>query len=98
MPDSPQPAKENSMPLTDVIQAQSAVAQTAAHRPRPRAATQRHLLMCRPIHFDVTYSINPWMHPGKAVDGSLALSQWEELRNLYRELGHTVEEIDPLPG
>ncbi len=51
-----------------------------------------------PRHFDVTYSINPWMHPGKPVDGGLALRQWEGLRDLYRELGHTVQEIEPAPG
>ena len=22
------------------------------------------ILMCAPKHFEVTYSINPWMHPG----------------------------------
>lgn len=54
--------------------------------------------MCRPSHFEVSYSINPWMHPEKPVDNSLAVSQWEGLRDLYRELGHTVVEIDPLPG
>jgi N-dimethylarginine dimethylaminohydrolase len=54
--------------------------------------------MCPPRHFDVTYSINPWMHPGKPTDGALALRQWEGLRDLYRELGHTVHEIDPLEG
>ncbi|MFD8418903.1 dimethylargininase [Streptomyces sp. NPDC059466] len=65
---------------------------------RTRTATPRRLLMCPPDHFDVTYSINPWMHPGKPVDGALALRQWEGLRALYRELGHTVLEIAPVPG
>ncbi|MFI6107789.1 dimethylargininase [Streptomyces sp. NPDC093595] len=65
---------------------------------RTRTATPRRFLMCPPRHFDVTYSINPWMHPGKPTDGALALRQWEGLRDLYRELGHTVHEIDPLEG
>ncbi|MDG9720486.1 dimethylargininase [Streptomyces sp. DH24] len=65
---------------------------------RNRTATPRRFLMCPPRHFDVTYSINPWMNPGKPVDGALALRQWEGLRDLYRELGHTVLEIEPVPG
>ncbi|MFB7668160.1 dimethylargininase [Kitasatospora sp. NPDC056138] len=63
-----------------------------------RTATQRRLLMCAPHHFDVTYSINPWMAPEKPTDGSLALAQWERLRDLYRDLGHVVETVDPIPG
>ncbi|OEV02507.1 amidinotransferase [Streptomyces oceani] len=53
--------------------------------------------MCPPEHFSVTYSINPWMDPGKPVDLSLALTQWEHLRDHYRALGHTVEELTPQP-
>ncbi|AWZ06098.1 MULTISPECIES: dimethylargininase [unclassified Streptomyces] len=66
--------------------------------PASRVGTPRKLLMCPPSHFDVTYSINPWMVPEKPTDGPLALLQWEQLRDLFRELGHTVEIIDPLPG
>ncbi|MFG2475819.1 dimethylargininase [Streptomyces fagopyri] len=65
---------------------------------RTRTAIPRRFLMCPPRHFDVTYSINPWMNPGKPVDGSLAFRQWEGLRDLYRELGHTVLEIEPALG
>ncbi|MFE0464790.1 dimethylargininase [Kitasatospora sp. NPDC058965] len=73
----------------------------AAERPahhRQRTAVPRRLLMCRPRHFEVSYSINPWMHPEKPVDNGLAVLQWERLRELYLSLGHTVEVIDPLPG
>ncbi|WP_432108735.1 dimethylargininase [Streptomyces sp. AA1529] len=59
-------------------------------------ATRRYL-MCPPSHFRVTYSINPWMDPGKPVDLPLALAQWEALRDRYRALGHTVELLDPVP-
>jgi N-dimethylarginine dimethylaminohydrolase len=65
---------------------------------RTRTAVPRRFLMCRPRHFDVSYSINPWMHPEKPVDNSLAVQQWEGLRDLYRELGHTVLEIEPIEG
>ncbi|MEV0194788.1 dimethylargininase [Kitasatospora purpeofusca] len=63
-----------------------------------RVATPRRFLMCEPLHFDVTYSINPWMDPGKPVDPELALAQWTALRDLYVSLGHTVEVIEPAPG
>ncbi|TQF02411.1 amidinotransferase [Kitasatospora acidiphila] len=65
---------------------------------RTRTAVPRRFLMCRPRHFDVNYSINPWMNPEKPVDNSLAVRQWEGLRDLYRELGHTVLEIEPIDG
>ncbi|WP_405917285.1 MULTISPECIES: dimethylargininase [unclassified Streptomyces] len=63
-----------------------------------RRATPRRYLMCPPVHFDVTYAINPWMDPAKPVDVPLALAQWEDLRDRYRSLGHTVEELTPRPG
>ncbi|MFP3990945.1 amidinotransferase [Streptomyces sp. E11-3] len=63
----------------------------------PRHATPRRYLMCPPAHFKVTYSINPWMDPGKPVDVPLAVAQWEELRDRYRSLGHTVDELLPRP-
>lgn len=63
-----------------------------------RTATPRHYLMCRPTYFDVVYSINPWMDPGKPVDTALAVAQWEQLRQVYVELGHTVDLIDPVEG
>ncbi|WFE30782.1 arginine deiminase-related protein [Solwaraspora sp. WMMD791] len=61
-------------------------------------ATHRHYLMCRPTYFAVEYAINPWMDPTRPVDRELAIAQWEQLRDTYRELGHTVDEITPLPG
>ncbi|MFE1442273.1 dimethylargininase [Streptomyces sp. NPDC058739] len=66
--------------------------------PVRRKARLRNYAMCRPEHFEVTYSINPWMDPGKPTDKALALAQWENLRNLYAELGHYVQTIEPAPG
>lgn len=60
--------------------------------------SERRYLMCPPTYFDVVYSINPWMDPGKPVDAELAMLQWQRIRDTYRELGHQVELIDPLPG
>ncbi|WP_406068303.1 dimethylargininase [Streptomyces sp. NBC_01020] len=64
----------------------------------PRDARPRRYLMCPPAHFRVTYSINPWMDPSKPVELPLALAQWEDLRDRYRTLGHTVDILDPGPG
>ncbi|MCC9307411.1 arginine deiminase-related protein [Kitasatospora sp. RB6PN24] len=81
------------MPVTEVIGPQ-----TQSPSAPLRTARPRRLLMCRPSHYDVYYSINPWMEPEKPVDTGLAVLQWERLRELYQSLGHTVEVIDPLPG
>jgi len=54
--------------------------------------------MCPPTHFDVTYSINPWMDPDKPTSADFAVLQWERLRSQFLELGHEVEEITPVPG
>lgn len=59
---------------------------------------KRRYLMCRPTHFAVTYRINPWMDPTAPYDTALAISQWENLRQAFLSLGHTVDLIDPLPG
>jgi N-dimethylarginine dimethylaminohydrolase len=74
-----------------------------AAAPSAAASTQRrqHLrryLMCRPEHFTVSYSINPWMEPAKPTDTAKAVAQWQKLYDTYLELGHEVELIDPLPG
>jgi N-dimethylarginine dimethylaminohydrolase len=63
-----------------------------------RAATERQYLMCPPAHFDVVYSINPWMDPNKPVDQRLASLEWQRIRDIYLELGHKVEIVDPVHG
>jgi N-dimethylarginine dimethylaminohydrolase len=55
-------------------------------------------LMCRPTHFAVDYAINPWMDPSAPVDVDRAIAQWSALAGVYRDLGHTVDLIDPVPG
>jgi N-dimethylarginine dimethylaminohydrolase len=63
-----------------------------------RTARTRTYLMCRPTHFDVTYSINPWMRPEKPTATELALIQWNELYGILTGLGHEVQLIDPIEG
>ena len=63
-----------------------------------RVAVRRRFLMCSPVHFAVEYAINAWMTPGVVVDTALAVRQWETLRDTYRDLGHQVFELAPVPG
>jgi N-dimethylarginine dimethylaminohydrolase len=63
-----------------------------------RVASTRRYLMCPPTHFDVTYSINPWMEPDKPTDTALAVLQWERLRGVLLGLGHRVDLVAPVAG
>ncbi|HJB63539.1 MAG TPA: N-dimethylarginine dimethylaminohydrolase [Candidatus Microbacterium pullistercoris] len=63
-----------------------------------RAQHRRRYLMCRPEHFTVSYSINPWMEPAYPTDTSRAVAQWQRLYDAYLSLGHEIELIDPQPG
>ncbi|MGN7188574.1 dimethylargininase [Microbacterium enclense] len=63
-----------------------------------RVQQHRRYLMCRPEHFTVSYSINPWMEPSRPTDTDLALRQWQALYDTYTELGHDIELIDPVEG
>lgn len=62
-----------------------------------RRWTERRYLMCPPVHFDVRYSINPWMDPARPVDPKTALRQWEWLVTTYASYGHQVELLAPAP-
>jgi N-dimethylarginine dimethylaminohydrolase len=68
------------------------------HFVREPTATRRRYLMCRPEHFAVSYTINPWMDPLMPVDRALALRQWDTLRATYLDLGHRVDLLEPRPG
>jgi N-dimethylarginine dimethylaminohydrolase len=63
-----------------------------------RTATVRRYVMTRPQFFSVDYSINPWMDTTTPVDAGAALAQWQQLHDVYRQLGHTVDLVDPVPG
>jgi N-dimethylarginine dimethylaminohydrolase len=66
----------------------------------PQAGGQatRRYLMCPPAHFDVSYRINPWMHPGRPVDVDRAMTQWRRIEDAYLCAGHIVVTVDPLAG
>ena len=65
--------------------------------PRPR------FLMCRPRHFAVTYSINPWMNPAAWQESGDALyataqQQWDGLFHALGSSGASVELVEPRSG
>lgn len=59
-------------------------------------AVYNKAVMCRPTHFEVTYTINPWM--GGVVNRDLAMAQWNTLRALLEDCGVTVDVIEQAPG
>ncbi len=66
--------------------------------PDIRVPRRRRFLVCEPRHFAVQYAINPWMHPDLQVDVDLARDQWQSLIHVYRDHGHTVDTVEPVPG
>ncbi|CAN5837258.1 arginine deiminase-related protein [soil metagenome] len=54
--------------------------------------------MTPPAHFAVEYAINPWMDTSTPVDVYRAIAQWDNLRQTYLNLGHTVDLVEPVPG
>jgi N-dimethylarginine dimethylaminohydrolase len=63
-----------------------------------RQATVRHYVMTPPQFFAVDYAINPWMDTSNPVDTAAAQSQWQRLHDMYLQLGHSVDLVDPVPG
>lgn len=62
-----------------------------------------HLLMSPPDHFEVAYTINPWMNPDQwALDARRlardAQAGWAALKATYEALGARVEVKPPAPG
>lgn len=94
------------MTISDVAAAAAQVSDVAATRrrvgadipPKQRKSAVRHYAMTAPTFFAVEYAINPWMDPTTTVDTHKALDQWETLRKTYKELGHTVELVEPIAG
>ncbi|MDT7763304.1 MAG: hypothetical protein QOC63_2724 [Mycobacterium sp.] len=82
------------MTISDVAALAAPVSDVAA----TRASSLRHYAMTAPTFFTVEYAINPWMDPSTAVDTHVAMNQWETLRQTYKELGHTVELVEPVAG
>lgn len=82
--------------LSDVAGTAGVIA--SPHPRRGRTARLRHYVMTAPTFFAVDYAINPWMDTTTPVDIDVATAQWENLRDTYRRLGHTVDLVEPVPG
>src|SRR3989344_3983329 len=61
------------------------------------------ILMCRPDHYGIYYSINPWMKKILRNEGNQkirreALGQWHNLKSVYEEEGFAVQPISQVSG
>lgn len=54
----------------------------------------KKVLLCPPTAYDIKYEINPWMHVANKVDQKKVREQFEELKNVYKELGCEILEIE----
>jgi N-dimethylarginine dimethylaminohydrolase len=54
--------------------------------------------MCPPDYFGIEYEINPWMNIRVGSDTERSQSQWGALVETLRELGVTVEVMEPVAG
>jgi N-dimethylarginine dimethylaminohydrolase len=65
---------------------------------RPRA----RFLMCRPVHFAVSYAINPWMDPQswaseEHTHAAASRREWTGLTRRLTDLGAAIELVPPAP-
>lgn len=61
------------------------------------------ILMCAPDHFEVSYSINPWMDPAlwakeAGTLGENARREWRGLHRRLKKLGANIELVPPVAG
>jgi N-dimethylarginine dimethylaminohydrolase len=61
------------------------------------------ILMCAPEHFEVSYTINPWMDPTQwsreaPTLGLAARREWKRLKQKLTQLGATIELVPPVKG
>jgi N-dimethylarginine dimethylaminohydrolase len=73
------------------------------HTAATATPTAAHLMMSAPEHFEVSYTINPWMQPTqwsvspKKLAGD-AKRGWNQLKTTYERLGAQIEVQDPEAG
>jgi ornithine--oxo-acid transaminase len=54
--------------------------------------------MCPPQHFEVAYSINPWMRMEDPPDPARAWREWDDVVHALVEAGAAVDTLQPVPG
>lgn len=57
-----------------------------------------NILMCGPAHYEISYSINPWMNTQNGADNNAARSQWIHLADAIAKAGGVLHEMDPVKG
>ena len=62
-----------------------------------------HILMCRPKHFAVSYTINPWMDPSSwarddRVLAAAARREWAALHRALLDAGAQIDLVPSVPG
>ena len=68
-----------------------------------KMTSNRHIIMTDPAHFEVCYSINPWMQPTAWAQDQKAFRDkarvsWSELAHELRAVGFTIETIPAVAG
>lgn len=63
-----------------------------------RAGSGRRFLLCRPVHFDVTFEINPWMNRENRPDRERSFTEWEGLRQALEGCGAETFAVDSVEG
>src|SRR5262245_33670641 len=59
----------------------------------------RELLLCRPTHFRIAYSINPYMDPsGAQPDPAVLEREYVGLVEAHRDAGRALHFIEPEPA
>jgi N-dimethylarginine dimethylaminohydrolase len=54
--------------------------------------------MCPPDYYGIEYEINPWMSREVGAEPGESRRQWLGLHDTLRELGVTIELLEPVPG
>lgn len=57
----------------------------------------KEVLMCKPLYYSISYTINPWMMPG-SENKNVAYRQWERLVEIYEQLGIKINLIYQRPS
>ena len=53
------------------------------------------ILMCKPTHYGIKYSINPWMNLENQSDYSKSQKQWQKLHDTILSTGAEIEHVEP---
>lgn len=56
------------------------------------------ILMCPPDYYGIEYEINPWMSRSRGSDLLNARTQWQDLHDLLKGCGASIELQDPVQG